>query len=180
MIHPWVYYDGFSAAHKKELPTVADIISKTQHNKQGATSVVKFHAEGDSKTEFTHLSKNNKWASDLWSELVAPTLKEDLIVESWIRGSAVGDFCDGDYDVVDVVELQVFPPEGEEGTGYSYLESSDHSKWAIGKSKTKKIVCMGDINRMTSQRKRGGGAICWKSAAIWNRLSYAILNQDKC
>ena len=100
-------------------------------------------------------------------------------MESWIRGSAVGAMCDP-YEVVDVIELQMFPPVGEEGEGFTYLETQDHAKWAIGQSSKTKIVCMGDINRMTTQRKRGGQAICWKSAAIWNRLSYAIINKETC
>jgi deoxyribonuclease-2 len=32
-------------------------------------------------------------------------------------------------------------------------------------------VCVGDINSMISQRKRGGGTIAFQSAPLWKALS---------
>ncbi len=176
-IHTFRYFNGFSAAHLKSLPNLANVLNGVKIP-TGASHVETVKAVGGSLT-FTHLTKNSKWDDNLWSALVAPTLKEDLMVESWIRGSAVGKVCKP-YKVVDVISLAMHPPSGENGDAFEWLESQDHAKWAVGMSKTKKWFCIGDINRMTTQQKRGGGALCFQSAAVYNRMSGAITDVDKC
>lgn len=32
------------------------------------------------------IAKNRKWGKDFWNDLVGPTLKADMDVETWIRG----------------------------------------------------------------------------------------------
>ena len=39
---------------------------------------------------------------------------------------------------------------------------------------------MGDINRMTSQRKRGGGTACVRDAALWAAMRAAVTDADAC
>lgn len=48
----------------------------------------------------------------------------------------------------------------------SFTETKDHAKWAASPNSAHRsllsnayVTCIGDINRMTSQRKRGGGAV---------------------
>jgi deoxyribonuclease-2 len=86
-----------------------------------------------------------------------------------LRGSAAGPAC-GEYGVLDVQAL-AFP-------GVSYKESQDHSKWAVGVTGAE--VCVADINRMTTQYKRGGGAICWNDTALSSTLRSAIVKTDAC
>jgi deoxyribonuclease-2 len=176
-IRPYFFYDGFSAPHKKSLPNLAEALDGTYYS-DAATNVATFKAVGDSMT-FTHLAKNVKWNGNLWSELVAPTLKEDFYVESWIRGSAVGNVCKP-YKVLDVAELHVDAPANENGDGWNWLESQDHAKWGVGLSATKKWFCVGDINRMTTQEKRGGGALCFQDAVVWGKMSGAVVDHEKC
>ena len=38
----------------------------------------------------------------------------------------------------------------------TFKYTSDHSKWGISLTKDEPYVCVGDINRMQSQRARGG------------------------
>ncbi len=70
--------------------------------------------------QFTVFAKTAKWASELYSELVAPALRSSLWAETWIRGDAVGPVCSGAYSVVDVT--------GVTFGGQSWTETQDHSK----------------------------------------------------
>ena len=42
------------------------------------------------------------------------------------------------------------------------------------------IVCVGDINRMESQRNRGGGAVCWSSRKLWQGMLASVGSRDAC
>ncbi len=116
------------------------------------------------KFPFTFFSKSTQWNNDLWSGCVAPHLKTPLVVESWIRGSAIGPSCSGAEDVTDVqsVAFPNFP-------SFSWSSYDDHSKWATGNNWT----CYGDINRMTTQYKRGGGALCVSGTTMSNAIASA-------
>ncbi len=41
-------------------------------------------------------------------------------------------------------------------------------------------VCIGDINRMTSQQKRGGGTVCFRDSGMWKVFSGAVTGHDSC
>ena len=51
---------------------------------------------------------------------------------------------------------------------WKWPETADHAKWGIGVEQD--WVCVGDINRMISQEKRGGGAIAFQEPALWGAL----------
>lgn len=55
----------------------------------------------------------------------------------------------------------------------SFRETKDHAKWAASPMSSNRhlrsnpyVTCIGDINRMTSQRNRGGGAVSTKRNGI--------------
>jgi deoxyribonuclease-2 len=54
------------------------------------------------------------------------------------------------------------------GVAYAWPETQDHAKWGI--TKKNNWVVVGDINRMITQRKRGGGAIALQDPKLWNGL----------
>ena len=62
---------------------------------------------------------------------------------------------------------------GPLGIHYAWPETHDHAKWAI--TKDHNWVCVGDINRMISQRKRGGGAVAFQNPTLWTALSHTDL-----
>ena len=70
--------------------------------------------------QFTVFAKTAKWDNELYSQLVAPTLRSSLWAETWIRGYAVGPVCSGAYSVVDVT--------GVSFGGQAWTETQDHSK----------------------------------------------------
>ena len=47
-------------------------------------------------------------------------------------------------------------------------------------SRAQPYVCVGDINRMQSQRKRGGGTVCFTQPGLWASLAAAVTAEDKC
>jgi deoxyribonuclease-2 len=115
---------------------------------------------------FKVIAKNKKWNNDFWNNLVGPTLKEDIDVETWIRGKVAPTADrDGIHKTFDIKFINLGPL----GLRYAWPETSDHAKWGI--TKHANWVCVGDINRMISQRKRGGGTIAFQNETLWKALS---------
>lgn len=119
---------------------------------------------------FKVIAKNKLWNKDFWNDLVGPTLKEDLDVETWIRGPVppIAD-SDGVHKTFDIKYINLGPM----GLHWAWPETHDHAKWGI--SLKRDWVCVGDINRMISQRKRGGGTIAFQNETLWKALSQSSL-----
>lgn len=124
---------------------------------------------------FQVIAKNSAWDQDFWNDLVVDTLKTDLDVETWIRGGAkvIPSTSDptGTYSVADMkyvslkhINAQTLP--------WQWPESKDHAKWAISEPGKGDWICVGDINRMISQRKRGGCTIAFQDVdnILWGIL----------
>lgn len=119
---------------------------------------------------FKAIAKNRRWNDDFWNDLVGPKLGADINVESWIRGPIppVAD-SDGIHKTFDIKYINL----GALGIHYAWPETYDHAKWGI--TVTDDWVCVGDINRMISQRKRGGGTIAFKNRLLWTALLQTTL-----
>jgi deoxyribonuclease-2 len=115
---------------------------------------------------FKVIAKNRKWGKDFWNDLVGPTLKCDIDVETWIRGAIPPTLdSDGIHKTFDVKFIDM----SRLGAAWAWPESKDHAKWALGIHSD--WVCVGDINRMISQETRGGGAIAFQDDRLWGALS---------
>jgi deoxyribonuclease-2 len=126
-------------------------------------------------TLFKLYAKTAEWNNDLYAGCVTPTERDTLWVESWIRGSAEGPTCPvSDYDTLDIKTLEFVVY----GSIYSWKETQDHSKWAI--TANKDVVCMGDINRMTTQYSRGGGTVCFSDEILHSILKNATTKTNSC
>lgn len=133
------------------------------------------NAEGDSniidcKTrgglDFKVMAKNRHWGKDFWIDLVGPALQADLNVESWIRGKIPPILdSDGIHKTYDVKFIDLNPL----GFPFIWPESHDHAKCAI--TTDKDWICVGDINRMVSQERRGGGTIAFQNKILWGAIS---------
>jgi deoxyribonuclease-2 len=124
---------------------------------------------------FKLYAKTAEWHNDLYAGCVTPTEKDTLWVESWIRGSAEGPICPiSDYDTLDIKTLEFVVGDRI----YSWKETQDHSKWAI--TATRDVVCMGDINRMTTQYSRGGGTSCFSDETLHSILKKATTKTNEC
>lgn len=56
------------------------------------------------------------------------------------------------HNIIQVKNIKELKMEGKQ-----FLNSNDHSKWAVGASPSKPIVCIGDINRQVSR----DGTMVW-------------------
>jgi deoxyribonuclease-2 len=94
----------------------------------------------------SHVAKSPSLTIDIYSEYLSCQYNHLWYIESWRRGSP----CLTMKNIIDVDELHY-----KECT---YKNGQDHSKWAVS---TSSFVWIGDLNRMTTQMKRGGGGfIC--------------------
>ena len=163
-VYDWVASKNGGAAAAAAIAALGTGVVNTTPN---CESVV-YETQGGAP--FTYFAKSKQWNNELYSACVAPHFTTPLFVESWIRGSATGPSCDGAEQVLDVQDLNY--------DGFDLSEYNDHSKWAV--SIKDSIVCIGDINRMTTQFGRGGGTACFQSKSIAAFLQASISKTNSC
>ena len=175
LIKPFVYLTRMDLSQLSDYPNILNVLNGNW-TKENATHVGEMSVGG---LKMTTLSKNTAWNNALWGALVAPHFEQHLVVQSWIRGYAEGAYCPPNhtYEVVDTLTLRM--PDGN-GTVQYWTEGSDHAKWAISSTDGSSLVCVGDINRMTSQFKRGGGAVCFESPVLHSQLSDVVNSTTSC
>lgn len=144
-----------------------DIFYKLAHdvdvNETDPPCDITFFSKG--QNAFRLIAKNRHWDKDFWIDLVGPHLQTDMDVETWRRGTVPGT---EDSNRVDTVTDVLYINLERLGIPYEWYYTKDHAKWGVSKSQG--WVCIGDINRQTSQEKRGGGAICFQSDGLWKAL----------
>jgi len=133
-------------------------------NAPGDSDVIDYKSRGG--LAFKVIAKNRKWGKDFWNDLVGPALGADMDVETWIRGKIPPTLdSDGIHKTFDVKYIDFSPL----GVPWAWPESHDHAKWGL--TVDSDWVCVGDINRMISQEKRGGGTIAFQDEKLWAALS---------
>lgn len=100
----------------------------------------------------TLLVKPPELHMDIWDQIVAPAMScGGLLVESWLHStSRLASTCCRDHCTVDAAGVQF--------AGKRWTVMQDHAKWGVCCDKV--VVCFGDMNRVYSQRVRGGMALC--------------------
>lgn len=94
------------------------------------------------------MAKNRHWNKDFWIDLVGPHLDSNA-----------------QDQVTDILYINL----EKLSIPYVWHYTKDHAKWGV--SETDDWVCVADINRQTSQGKRGGGSICFRNKLLWQSLS---------
>ncbi|XP_074655925.1 plancitoxin-1-like [Tubulanus polymorphus] len=128
---------------------------------------------------FCAFSKGSDVVADLYEDIVAPKLQSNLNVETWrigAGGKLESSKCDKDYKVFNVISIKI--------GNHQFRYSKDHSKWAVTPTKTSKggYVCIGDLNRMESQKYRGGGTVCFAATnqKVWETFIGIINEVEPC
>jgi len=157
----------------KAVPALKAVISGTR---LAGTHVTEIMAV-DGHT-FTSFAKDATCKSDLYEEFVSQTLQVGFNWETWRRGGELPSICadkkEGTYDAINVMAMKI----GDVEFGYT----KDHAKIGVATSSSSAggYVCVGDINRMESQRKRGGGTVCFKSRTLYKALAASITSLEDC
>ncbi|XP_064474097.1 deoxyribonuclease-2-alpha-like [Ornithodoros turicata] len=126
---------------------------------------------------FLSYAKNGRFNKDVYSEVVARNLGSDLYVSTWLNGPGgrLPSECNEQYKVMNVKWMKF--PLGK-GQSISFSNRDDHSKWAVSTART--IVCIGSLNRMHSQFRRGGETVCFKNDKLHALLLSSIRAYEKC
>uniref|UniRef100_A0A0N4VTJ9 Deoxyribonuclease II n=1 Tax=Haemonchus placei TaxID=6290 RepID=A0A0N4VTJ9_HAEPC len=181
---PDIYSSQLPTKIAADYPLLAQVIAG--EFKQGEPYSSTLTLTTKAGTNFMSFAKTNEFNKDLYDGIVAPTLKADLIAETWRRGSEEKSFqsikrltlrqdqnpCSLTYHTNDALQIQV-------GATMEFKYTKDHSKMARSTDATKPWVCIGDINRMTSQYIRGGGTTCLSSTFVWQAFN-VIKEENSC
>jgi deoxyribonuclease II len=162
---PDVFSSSVSTTTRNKYPAIKALVEGSFPT---SASCVNFQVAG-----VTVFAKTGEWGKDLWDDCVAPFYQANILVETWLRGYEIGPACPPafKYETLDIDYLSFT-------STYQWKETQDHSKWAVGN--TDDVICFGDINRMTSQYKRGGGATCFYNSKVWQQMRNAITEHNSC
>ncbi|KAL2726798.1 plancitoxin-1 [Vespula squamosa] len=126
--------------------------------------------------EFVSFAKSDKWQKDLYSDFVAPQLRSNLFVESYLNGPGkLNSNCHGlEVHNIKSVKLQA--------ANIQFTSTQDHSKWVVtmDNKKNKSWVCIGDINRANTQYNRGGGTVCLNLFYLWKNYRDSVNDVEPC
>lgn len=131
--------------------------------------------------KFLAFHKDTKFDQDLYANLIGPTLQSSLFTETWSRGiGTLPTNCNTTYPVYNIEKINM----NKLIPNFSFTVYSDHSKWAANlamETNETKYVCIGDINRQNSQKKRGGGSVCFVgNQNVWNAYFSLIELTENC
>ncbi|CAG7723741.1 unnamed protein product [Allacma fusca] len=118
---------------------------------------------------FTVFAKSPKNKQEIYADWIAPTLKSNLKVQSWLNGPHPLACTLKPYTVLNIDDKKLGVSE--------FSTHDDHSKWAIGE---KEWTCISDLNRMDHQKVRGGAALCTLDATLWSNFHDIITSLQPC
>ncbi|GMT36775.1 hypothetical protein PFISCL1PPCAC_28072, partial [Pristionchus fissidentatus] len=158
--HPDIYSQHLPDWAAQIAPDLVKVINK-QYNKDPNDTNMKqpLSVKGAEKIKMDVFAKTHLFNDDLWAGAVAPVYGS-MEVETWRRGYLIDTVCNSPFPVYDAQEIKV-------GGSAEFKYTKDHSKYGRTLDAKDKVVCIGDINRMTSQFKRGGGTVCITDDELW-------------
>jgi len=107
----------------------------------------------------THISKSPSHHIDIYGEHLT-MYSNEWRIETWKRGHLITK----ESTIKDITQLCV--------NGVMYKGSQDHSKWGVCPA----YLWVGDLNRMQSQAKRGGGGFLVQHKGMIEELTRTIVS----
>jgi len=179
---PYIYSTYITSTIANQLPEFNDWLNKN-HNSVTTNSTTLIESLGGN--DFTQFAKSQSYGEDLWDDLVAPFYKTTMNVDTWISGTGgrMSSMCGPDAD--NIVKYDIYQVDNiTMSDGVSWLNTKDHSKWAAARvnfNSQNYASCVGDNNRMCSQEKRGGGALCTSiDSNLWNAFNHIVTSVESC
>lgn len=165
---PYIYDQKISTEHSMRYPNLTRLANGEKDKSQPSKIDVLVSKGG---IKFLDFAKSRYCECDLYDSIIARYLKSDMKALTWGR-PYMPSKCKPAiaFDVLNILELSW-------DQGLTYDSTKEHSKWAYTNNGA--IFCVGDINRMESQRKRGGGATCTNNpglAASFKRITKTVEN----
>jgi len=142
------------------------------------TSVIPFQSRAGLK--FSSIAKNKYWLHDFYNDLVGPTLKQGLDVETWEHDpQPSSQSADKIHSIVAASQVDLT----KVGEAISWPNALDHAKLAISEqlqsdvTDRRRYVCVGDINFTVPMRKRGGGTVAFLCPPLWASLDEILIEK---
>ncbi|ESO88549.1 hypothetical protein LOTGIDRAFT_193211 [Lottia gigantea] len=166
--YPDFYNYSIPIKMRKKYPNMYSALSGKKEKFPHHSSIINLISSYS--TTFTSFAKDKKFGQDLYHDLVAPFYKSDMRTETWENGKGqMGSNC-SQYKVLNVALVGMTDV-------IQFEDTKDHSKWGITDSG---YVCIGDINRESSQFRRNGGTVCFNNHNVWKTFNSLILHVENC
>jgi len=167
---PWVYDSNLPSSLSTVAPNIQSVVSGGHWITKTSTNQT-LQMKTTAGNTFTSYAKNAKWANNLYEAFVEPSLQTGMYLETWINtedSNKMPNFCTPQYPYASMNAAHVMI----DGVGWE--QTKDHSKWGISVN-VPGWVCIGDINRMYSQKERGGGTVCTNSSPLYKSF-HSLIN----
>ncbi|XP_043205328.1 deoxyribonuclease-2-alpha-like [Amphibalanus amphitrite] len=175
---PYLYATQLAPALEAQYPLMARVIAGERRSEPPWFGVETLPS-GDAT--FTSYAKARDFGDDLYSGLVAPTLTTGLFAETWRNGATETQLPSNCSAVEPVLNVQNITATAAGGPlPFEFGTTKDHSKWAVSDDSTQPWVCVGDVNRMSTQSDRGGGTVCRWDAVLWRLYSQLVAAVEPC
>nr|CAH0105406.1 unnamed protein product [Daphnia galeata] len=175
--HPFVYHWSVSSSSKEWIQMLPNLaaVARGAHITQPPWSRSIQLLTSD-QLAIISFAKSRQFGLDLYGDWMAAALQSSLYVETWTNGQGhpMPSFCTNRTFTVQNVK-QVHLSERQ-----TFPSHSDHSKWAISSRQEEPWVCIADINRMDSQRHRGGGSLCFRQPELWLGFEQSVNQLEAC
>ncbi|XP_064478836.1 plancitoxin-1-like [Ornithodoros turicata] len=128
-------------------------------------------------SEFVTVAKRTPWDVDVYSDYVIyHVTSPNLLVQSWLSGAGqkMGPACKESYSVLDTEFINLHMID----KSWKWKSTEDHSKWAVGTSTP--WFCFGSLNRMESQKSRGGEVTCMENSVVHKLFRSASETSQHC
>ena len=111
-----------------------------------------------------HVSKSSVWDKELYQDYLAVRMNGPILVQTWMKNG-----LPSTPQVKNIKMMKL-------GEHEEYKTSQDHSKFAISMNCRHPWLFIGDINRMDSQFKRGGGGMLIEDKKLWQAVHRMVQN----
>ncbi|KAI9555628.1 hypothetical protein GHT06_018143 [Daphnia sinensis] len=175
--HPFIYHWSVSSSSKEWIQMVPNLVDVARgHHVTKPPWSRSVQLLSSDRLSIISFAKARQFGLDLYGDWMTDSLKNSLYVETWTNGQGhpMPSLCiNRTLTVENVKQVHLIDGQG-------FPSHSDHSKWAISSRREDPWVCVADINRMDSQRRRGGGSLCFRHAKLWRGFDRAVSQLEAC